>query len=142
MVISVGELKAGNDAYVEQEIRAVVETALPDRVLVKVVLETGLLTDDEKRRACRAARAAGADFVKTSTGFGPSGATEADVRLMVEAVEGALSVKAAGGISSWEIAKKMIEAGAVRLGTSSGAAIVKGAQAEPLEPVDLKTGAY
>jgi deoxyribose-phosphate aldolase len=95
---------------------------------VKVIIETGFLNDDEKERACKAAMRAEANFVKTSTGFGPGGATEKDVSLMLAAVEGSLSVKASGGIRTWETAQRMIEAGASRLGTSSGVAIIQGAR--------------
>jgi deoxyribose-phosphate aldolase len=128
MVINIGELKAHNEDFVEDEIRGVVEIARPYKVLVKVILETCLLTDEEKTRACLAARRAGADFVKTSTGFGSAGATEANVRLMAQAVEGALRVKASGGIYTWEAAQKMVAAGAARLGTSAGVAIVEAAR--------------
>lgn len=124
MVINIGELKSGNDTFVRDDIQAVVAISHPHRVLVKVVIEAELLTDIEKVLACRAALQAGADFVKTSTGTRPGGATAADVRLMAEAVEYKLQVKAAGGIRSWETAKTMIAAGASRLGTSSGVKII------------------
>jgi deoxyribose-phosphate aldolase len=142
MVINVGELKAGNDDYVESDIRAVVAAASPHAALVKVIIETGFLTDEEKERACKAAMRAGANFVKTSTGFGPGGATEKDVSLMLTAVKGSLSVKASGGIRSWETAQKMIEAGASRLGTSSGIAIVLGAQGDDTSPTEAVSSNY
>jgi deoxyribose-phosphate aldolase len=129
MVINIGELKADNDDFVEADIRAVVEAARSAArskvVIIKVIIETGLLSNAEKVRACHAARRAGADFVKTSTGFATGGATEDDIRLMGLAVENALSVKAAGGIRTWEAAQKMIAAGAKRIGTTSGVAIVE-----------------
>ena len=123
MVLNIGELKGGNQAAVEADIRAVVRAA--GAAVVKVILETALLTNDEKLAACRAAQAAGAGFVKTSTGFGPAGATVVDVRLMREAVGDAMGVKASGGIRTWEDCRAMIAAGASRIGTSAGVAIVQ-----------------
>jgi deoxyribose-phosphate aldolase len=125
MVINVGALKAGDDALVEVDIEEVVRSAGRDAI-VKVILETALLTDDEKVRACRLAVAAGAAFVKTSTGFGPAGATVEDVALMRKTVGDAVGVKAAGGIRTRETAEAMIDAGATRLGTSSSVSIVEG----------------
>ena len=122
MVINVGMLKDGCDAYVTEEIRRIKE-AVGDKVL-KVIIETCLLTDEEKVRACLDAKAAGADFVKTSTGFSTGGATVHDVRLMKETVGDALKVKASGGVRTKETMKEMIEAGAERIGTSSGIALV------------------
>jgi deoxyribose-phosphate aldolase len=122
MVIAIGALKAGDLAYVEHDI-ACVRHACPGATL-KVILETCLLTDDEKRTACRLARAAGADFVKTSTGFSRGGATLADVALMRDAVGPEMGVKASGGVRTRELAEAMIAAGATRIGTSSGVAIV------------------
>ncbi|NLZ33131.1 MAG: deoxyribose-phosphate aldolase [Firmicutes bacterium] len=124
MVIHVGALKSGDVKHVREEIAAVVEAARGRTV--KVILETGLLTDEEKIAACRAAKEAGAHFVKTSTGFGPGGATAADVRLMREAVGAGMGVKAAGGIRTREAALEMIAVGATRIGTSSGVAIIEG----------------
>jgi deoxyribose-phosphate aldolase len=118
VVINVGRLKAGDDEAVREEIADVV-AAVP--IPVKVIIETGLLTDAEKHRACEAARDADADFVKTSTGFAEGGATVPDVDLMSEY----LPVKASGGIGSWEKAKAMFDAGAERIGASSGVAIVE-----------------
>lgn len=119
MVLNIGMLKGGDDAYVTDEIRQLKEAA-GDHVL-KVIIETCLLTDDEKVRACKDAVAAGADFVKTSTGFSTGGATVADVKLMKEAVKGSnVKVKASGGIRTKEDMEAMIAAGAERIGTSHG----------------------
>ena len=125
MVIAVGRLKDGEDAYVKADIQAVVQAAR-GKALTKVIIETCLLTDEEKRRACLLAKEAGADFVKTSTGFAAGGATAADVRLMRESVGEAMGVKAAGGIRSRADAETMLAAGATRLGTSSSVKIVEG----------------
>lgn len=122
MVINVGALKSGNDALVRGDIQAV-RDATRGKVL-KVIIETALLTDDEKVRACRISKEVGADFVKTSTGFGPGGATAEDVRLMRETVGPLMGVKASGGIKDSADARKMISAGATRLGTSASVAIV------------------
>lgn len=127
MVINVGALKSGDDDLVEQDIRAVVEAA--DGTLVKVILETCLLTDEEKVRACQLAQKAGADFVKTSTGFSSGGATVADVALMRQTVGPDMGVKASGGARSYEDAQAFIQAGATRIGTSAGVAIMKGEEA-------------
>ena len=124
MVIAVGRLKDSDDAYVKADIEAVVRAA-GGKALTKVIIETCLLTDEEKRRACLLAKEAGADFVKTSTGFASGGATAADVRLMRESVGETMGVKAAGGIRSRADAEAMIAAGATRLGTSSGVKIVE-----------------
>lgn len=119
MVINIGALKDGDDAYVTDEIRQLKEAA-GDHIL-KVIIETCLLTDEEKVRACRDAVAAGADFVKTSTGFSTGGATVADVKLMKEAVkESDVKVKASGGVRTKEDMQAMIDAGAERIGTSHG----------------------
>ncbi|NQM55841.1 deoxyribose-phosphate aldolase [Streptococcus suis] len=128
MVINVGALKAGNDALVLDDIKAVVD-ASGDR-LVKVIIETCLLTDDEKVRACQLSKEAGADYVKTSTGFSTGGATVADVALMRKTVGPDMGVKASGGARSYEDAIAFIEAGASRIGASSGVAIMNGAQAD------------
>lgn len=125
MVINVGELKSHNDEAVKSDIEAVVEAA-KTQAIVKVIIETGLLTNDEKVRACKLSKEAGADFVKTSTGFGPGGATEADIKLMRETVGPTLGVKASGGVRNLETAKLLIKAGATRLGASAGIAIVRG----------------
>jgi deoxyribose-phosphate aldolase len=123
MVIHIGALKSGNESYVTDDIAAGVEAAGGN--IVKVIVETGLLTDEEKISACRLADQAGAHFVKTSTGFGPGGATIADIQLMRETVGSHLGVKASGGVRTPEAARQMIEAGANRIGTSSGIAIVE-----------------
>lgn len=126
MVLNVGAMKSGRADDVLADIRGVTDAAgAYHGVLVKVILETGLLADDEKRLACRLAEEAGADFVKTSTGFGPGGATAGDVRLMRQAVGDRLGVKAAGGIRDRETAVAMIEAGASRLGCSQSVRIVR-----------------
>lgn len=124
MVINVGALKSGNKDLVEDDIRAVVE-ASGDK-LVKVIIEACLLTDEEKVLACQLAQKAGADYVKTSTGFSTGGATVPDVKLMRQTVGPDMGVKAAGGARSYEDAVAFIEAGATRIGTSSGVAILKG----------------
>jgi deoxyribose-phosphate aldolase len=130
MVLNIGALKSGNDALVLRDIRAVVEDCVDGGAVCKVILETALLTDDEKRRASELARQARAHFVKTSTGFSTGGATVSDVALMAEVVRGAgMEVKASGGISSYDDAKAMIEAGATRLGASASIAIVREAKA-------------
>ncbi|NQP32849.1 deoxyribose-phosphate aldolase [Streptococcus suis] len=125
MVINVGALKAGNDALVLDDIKAVVD-ASGDK-LVKVIIETCLLTDDEKVRACQLSKEAGADYVKTSTGFSTGGATVADVALMRKTVGPDMGVKASGGARSYEDAIAFINAGATRIGASSGVAIMNGA---------------
>ena len=124
MVINVGALKSGNLDLVESDIRAVVESS-GDK-LVKVIIEACLLTDQEKVVACQLAQKAGADFVKTSTGFSTGGATIADVTLMRETVGPEMGVKAAGGARSYADALAFVEAGATRIGTSAGVAILKG----------------
>ena len=126
MVINVGALKSGNDAVVKDDIQAV-RDATRGRVL-KVILETSLLSDDEKVRACRMAKEVGADFVKTATGFGPGGATVADVALMRKTVGPLMGVKASGSIRDTGTAQQMIEAGATRLGTSASVGIVTDAK--------------
>lgn len=128
MVINIGALKSQNIDLLEQDIRAVVEAA--NGTLVKVIIETCLLTDDEKVLACQIAQKAGADFVKTSTGFSTGGATVADIRLMRETVGPDMGVKASGGARTYEDALAFIEAGASRIGASSGVAIMKGEEAD------------
>jgi deoxyribose-phosphate aldolase len=124
LVLNIARLKAGDDKYILREIIDVVEAA--DERTVKVILETCLLTDEEKIRACHLVVESGAQFVKTSTGFSTSGATIADVKLMRETVGPTFGVKASGGIRDLPTALAMIEAGATRLGTSAGVAIVHG----------------
>ncbi len=125
MVIHIGMIKSGDWEYVKQDISSVVETA-KGRAKVKVILETCLLTDEEKIKACQICRECGADFVKTSTGFSKGGATAEDVALMRRTVGPDMGVKASGGIRTPGDARAMVEAGATRLGTSSGVAIVQG----------------
>ena len=124
MVMNVGAMRSGDLERVEYDIRGVVELCHAAGVIVKVILENAYLTDAEKVAACEIAKRAGADFVKTSTGFGPHGATEADVRLMRQAVGPAMGVKAAGGIRTLSDALRMLQAGATRLGTSASLSIL------------------
>ncbi|HEM3635963.1 TPA: deoxyribose-phosphate aldolase [Streptococcus suis] len=128
MVINIGALKTGNYDLVLEDIKAVV-AASADK-LVKVIIEACLLTDDEKVKACQLSQEAGADYVKTSTGFSTGGATVADVALMRKTVGPDMGVKASGGARSYEDAIAFIEAGASRIGASSGVAIMNGAQAD------------
>lgn len=123
MVLNVGVMKDRNYDYVLKDI-AEVKKACGDKAELKVIIETCLLTDEEKKKACELAVLAGADFVKTSTGFSRGGATESDVALMKAAVDGKAKVKASGGIRDYEAAQKMIAAGADRLGTSKTIAII------------------
>jgi deoxyribose-phosphate aldolase len=125
MVINVGALKSGDISALKHDIKAVVDAS---RVMVKVIIETCLLTDDEKVSACKAAMDAGAAFVKTSTGFSTGGATEHDVALMRRVVGDKLGVKASGGIRTFEQAEKMIAAGATRIGAGAGVAIMESGQ--------------
>lgn len=124
MVIQVGQLKSGNLAYVEDDIRAVVEAG--GGRLVKVIIETALLTDEEKVTACQLAQRAGADFVKTCTGFSGGAASVHDIALMRKTVGPDMGVKASGGVRDYASAVALIEAGATRIGTSSGVAIAAG----------------
>lgn len=125
MVISIGLLKTGNDQAVEEDIHKVVEAA-DGKALVKVIIEASLLTEDEKIRACEISLRAGADFVKTSTGFSTGGATSEDVALMRRIVGDKAGVKASGGIRDLNDLMGMVEAGANRIGASSGVMIIKG----------------
>ncbi len=127
MVIPIGALKSGEEAIVEQHIRAVVEAAVPTAI-VKVIIETALLTDDEKVRACRLAEKAGAHYVKTSTGFSTAGATLEDVQLMRASVTEKVGIKAAGGVRTLEDVESYVSAGATRIGASRGVEIVQSAQ--------------
>jgi deoxyribose-phosphate aldolase len=122
MVIDIGSLKSGDHKAVEDDIRGVVKAA--GKATVKVIIETCFLSDDEKRTACELAKKAGAHFVKTSTGFGTGGATIEDVKLMRKTVGDSMKVKASGGIRSYHDAIAMLDAGADRIGTSSGVSIV------------------
>jgi deoxyribose-phosphate aldolase len=125
MVINIGALKSGDDCTVEDDIRAVADAAHENGVLCKVIIETALLTDEEKVRACLASKNAGADFVKTSTGFAKGGATVEDVALMRRVVGADLGVKASGGVKGIEDARAMFEAGATRIGASVGVKIAQ-----------------
>lgn len=125
MVINIGALKSGDYDTVKQDIKGVVQAA-NNQVVVKVIIETGFLTDDEKRKVCKIAKEAGVDFVKTSTGFGPGHATPEDVALMREVVGTEIGVKASAGIRDYETAKNLVLAGANRIGASSGKEIVDG----------------
>lgn len=124
MVINIGALKSQKLLLVEDDIRDVVFAA--EGKVVKVIIETSLLTDEEKVIACQLAEKAGANFVKTSTGFSGGGATVEDIQLMKQSVSSNMGIKASGGIRDLEGAKKMLAAGATRLGTSAGVSIVKG----------------
>ncbi len=126
MVINVGMLKSGEYEYVEQDILAVVSTAHRSRVLTKVIIETGLLTDEEKVKACALVKHAGADFVKTSTGFASKGATVSDVALMRKIVGPEVGIKASGGVRSRKQALALIASGANRIGASASVKIVTG----------------
>ncbi|GKU81321.1 deoxyribose-phosphate aldolase [Niallia sp. NCCP-28] len=125
MVINIGALKDGNLELVKGDIKAVADAA-GNKALTKVIIETSLLTDEEKETACRLAVEAGADFVKTSTGFSTGGATAPDIQLMRKTVGPDIGVKASGGVRSSEDTQKLVEAGATRIGASSGVAIVNG----------------
>lgn len=127
MVLWIGALRQGNTAAVQADIEGVVNACHP-RAIVKVILETCLLTDAQIETACRLCVAAGADYVKTSTGFSTAGATAEHVALMKRAVGGRAKVKAAGGIRTYEDARRMIDAGADRIGASAGIAIVEAAE--------------
>ena len=120
MVINVGALKSGDLGVVERDIAAVVSACRDCGVLSKVIIEAALLTDEEKVSACALSKAAGADYVKTSTGFGPGGATVADVELMRRVVGPDIGVKAAGGVRDYEALKSLVSAGASRVGASAG----------------------
>ncbi|MCI1974919.1 MAG: deoxyribose-phosphate aldolase [Limosilactobacillus sp.] len=128
MVINIGELKAKHDDAVMADIRAVADAVHQEQRILKVIIETALLTDEEKIRACKLTIAGQADFVKTSTGFSSSGAQVADVELMRQTVGDEIKVKAAGGIHSYNEALAMIEAGADRLGVSASVKILNEAQ--------------
>lgn len=141
MVINIGALKSGDLPLVERDIEAVTAPCREARVLSKVIIEAALLTDEEKVTACTLARAAGADYVKTSTGFGPSGATVADVALMRRTVGERMGIKAAGGIRDLERLNILVAAGATRIGTSAGVRIVQESRGQPaLAPVEDDRG--
>ena len=126
MVINIGYLKGGMTQEVQDDIAAVVKAAHAGGAIVKVIIETCLLTEEEKVLACELSKAAGADFVKTSTGFSTAGATTQDIALMRKTVGPELGVKAAGGVRTRETAEAMIAAGATRIGASSSRAILEG----------------
>ncbi|WP_433462209.1 deoxyribose-phosphate aldolase [Spirillospora sp. CA-128828] len=123
-VVNIGRLRSGDDAYVLADIRAVVERAAVTGALVKVILENAYLTADQKVRACRLTEEAGADFVKTSTGFAPTGATLDDLRLMRQSVSPGIGVKAAGGVRTLDTLLQMADAGATRFGATATAQIL------------------
>lgn len=129
MVLNVGAVKSGLWEAAEQDIAGVVR-ASGGRAVVKVILETGLLTDAEKEKACRIAKSAGADYVKTSTGFGPGGATVEDIALMRRAVGPEMGVKASGGVRDLDAVHRLIAAGATRIGASASVKLVTGGQNE------------
>ena len=131
MVINIGALKSGDLATVERDIEAVTAPCRDCGVTSKVIIEAAYLTDDEKVAACTLAKAAGADFVKTSTGFGPSGATVADVALMRRVVGADMGVKAAGGVKDLAALQAMVAAGATRVGASAGVRIVQQSAGQP-----------
>jgi deoxyribose-phosphate aldolase len=131
MVLNVGALKSGDYRLVERDIAGVVQASRTGGALVKVIIEAALLTDDEKVKACVISKVAGADFVKTSTGFGPGGATAADVSLMRRVVGREMGVKAAGGVRDLKSAQAMLDAGADRIGASVGVKIVQESQGGP-----------
>jgi deoxyribose-phosphate aldolase len=128
MVISVGTLKARDDSAVRAEIESLAAAVHDQKALLKVIIETSLLDDEEKARACKIAREAKADFVKTSTGFSSAGATVADVALMRRVVGPEMGVKASGGVRTLTDLLKMVDAGASRIGTSNGVSIVREAR--------------
>ena len=128
MVMNIGALKEGNMALVEKDIYEIVK--ISKNKIVKVIIETCYLNEDEIIKACKSAKKAGADFVKTSTGFGDKGATIENIKLMKKTVGDELGVKASGGIGNWDKAIKMIEAGANRIGASSGVKIITGENIE------------
>ncbi|MFQ3580954.1 deoxyribose-phosphate aldolase [Chloracidobacterium validum] len=124
MVMRIGKLKEGDFSLVEADILAVVKTVQRYNAICKVIIETSLLTDNEKVKACQIIQSSGADFVKTSTGFNQPGATIGDVKLLYQTAQGKIQIKASGGIRSREMAEQLIAAGATRLGTSNSVAIV------------------
>lgn len=142
MVLAIGALKSGDHKYVYDDIRVVAEAAHDGRAILKVILETALLTDEEKVAACVAAKRARADFVKTSTGFSKGGATVHDIALMAKAVDHQLGVKASGGVGSAADARKMIEAGATRIGASVGVKIVQESKGQAPDKSSSKASAY
>ncbi|MBE9471924.1 MAG: deoxyribose-phosphate aldolase, partial [Chloroflexi bacterium] len=128
MVINVGALKSKDYELVERDVASIARVCHAGNTILKVIIEAALLTDEEKVIACQLAKVAGADFVKTSTGFGPGGATLEDVALMRRVVGPTMGVKAAGGIRTYEDAQKMIAAGASRIGASASVRIIQEAE--------------
>jgi len=139
MVLSVGHVLQGRFGVVAADIAGVVR-AVDGQAIVKVILETGLLDETQIAEACRVAEAAGAHYVKTSTGFGPGGATEAHIRLMRASVSPTIGVKASGGIRDGRAARRMLAAGANRIGTSAGVAILAGRTADATPPSGRRSG--
>lgn len=129
-VVNIGKVKEGNFAYIKEEMEAIVKACKEGNVISKVIFENCYLTKEEIKQLALVAKEVKPDFIKTSTGFGTGGATFEDVELMVQTVEGACQVKAAGGVRDWETCKKMIELGATRIGTSSSKVILEGFKAE------------
>jgi deoxyribose-phosphate aldolase len=142
MVIAIGALKSGDHRTVYEDIRMVAEAARDGGALLKVIIETALLTDEEKVAACVLSKKAQADFVKTSTGFAKGGATEHDVALMAKAVDFKLGVKASGGIKSAADAERMVQAGASRIGASVGVKIAAEARGKPVPKGASAGGGY
>jgi deoxyribose-phosphate aldolase len=149
MVLQIGALKSGRDQDVEDDIRAVVEVAHAAGAIVKVIFENAYLTDDEKVRACRLSEAAGADFVKTSTGFAPSGATHDDLRLMRASTSPHVQVKAAGGVRTLDALLAVMELGVTRIGATATETIIldfrarkAGEGAHPAAAAPLDSGGY
>jgi deoxyribose-phosphate aldolase len=141
MVLPIGALKSGRDADVEEDIRAVVDVAHAHGAIVKVIFENAYLTDDEKIRACRLSEAAGADFVKTSTGFAPTGATHDDIRLMRANTSSRVAIKAAHGIRSLDALLEVMELGVTRIGATQTEAIIEGFRARKGGRVPVGAGA-
>ncbi len=140
MVLNIGALKSGDDRRAQEDVGAVATECHAQGALLKVILENGYLTDEEKVRACQICVQAGADYVKTATGFGAGGATPADVALMRAAVGDAAEVKAAGGIRTLADAYAVVKAGATRIGASAGVKLVQGVQGQAAAPDS--TGSY
>lgn len=140
MVLNVGALKTRDYDLVQRDIAGVVEVAHAHGALCKVILETALLTDEEKETACQISQAVGADFVKTSTGFGPGGATMHDIALMRRVVGPVMGVKASGGVRTLDDVRQMVAAGATRIGASAGVRIIEEARGQSVDPA--AGGAY
>jgi deoxyribose-phosphate aldolase len=147
MVIDIGALKSGRDADVQADIAAVVETAHAGGAIVKVIFENAYLTDDEKVRACRVTEASGAEFVKTSTGFAPGGATHEDLALMRRSVSDHIQVKAAGGVRTLDALIDVMNLGTTRIGATATKAIIddfraRKAGAQPVAAAAASDGGY